>query len=206
MFRKLFATIVTGVIVSTGPLTAQAGLGVVGGYVSSTVSVDPATAGITWAGRSGFAGGVSFSVRVASGASIGLEGLYVQKGADVHIGTASGSEKLTYFEVPILLQLALGNARKPHLFVTAGAQYSVLNTCSQVSAGIADVDCKMSATATTGIRSSDYGVMFGGGAASGRYSLSVRYDLGLANLNKDTSAGQEVAKNRAIMALVSIRL
>ena len=87
-----------------------------------------------------------------------------------------------------------------------GGQYSSLLTCTTSAAGIADIDCKKSATATSGIKSSDYGLVFGGGVASGRLSLSVRYDMGLANLNNDTSAGQATVKNKAVMAMVGIAL
>lgn len=204
--RNGLLTLAVGTIAAAGPISAQAGIGIVGGYVSSNVSVDPATAGTTWSARPGFAGGLSLGVHVAQGVSLAVEGLYVQKGADAQIGIVSGSEKLTYVEVPLLLRIAIGDPRKPHLFLTAGGQYSSLLTCTTVSAGFADVDCKASATATSGIKSSDYGVIFGGGVASRRISLSVRYDLGLDNLNRDTSVGQATAKNKAFMVLVGIGL
>jgi len=87
-----------------------------------------------------------------------------------------------------------------------GGQYSSLLTCKTVVTGIADVDCKKTATATSGIKSSDYGVIFGGGVASGRFSLGARYDIGMANINNDTSAGQSTYKNKAFMVMLGIGL
>lgn len=205
MLRRI-VTLLSLCAAAAAPLAAQTGLGVVGGYLSSSVTVDPTTAGVEWSGRPGFTGGLSLGIGLASGVSFGVEGLYIQKGADVHVGTASGSEKLAYVEVPVMLRIAIGDAKKPHLFVMGGGQYSSLLTCTQVAAGIADVDCKKSATATSGIKSSDYGVVFGGGVASGRLSLAARYDLGLANINNDTSTGQATYKNKAFIVTLGIGL
>ena len=210
MLRRFTVLLCLGAIAAV-PLVAQTGIGIIGGYVSATVSLDPEQAGLTLSGRGGLVGGLSLGARLGGGASLGLEGLYVQKGADVHISTASASVKVNYLEVPLLLRIAIGNVHRPHLFVTGGAEYSFLMTCTETAAGTADIDCKKNATATSGVRSSDYGVLVGGGVVSGRFSLSIRYDLGLANLNNDTSTSgvfgpAPTEKNRAVMAMLGIAL
>ena len=47
--------------------------------------------------------------------------------------------------------------------------------------------------------------MFGAGIAANRYSVSVRYDLGLSNIADGADAGSS-AKNRTFLFLVGVSL
>ena len=56
MFRKLSAALFVGLVAAAAPLAAQAGIGVVGGFVSANVTSDPNPVGTTYSSKSGFAG------------------------------------------------------------------------------------------------------------------------------------------------------
>jgi len=202
MIRKLAATLIVGLFATVAPLTAQVGIGLVGGYVGANISEDPVTTGLTWSSKTGFAAGVSLNLLSSGNIGFGLEGLYVQKGANASAAGFSGSEKVNYIEIPVLLRYNLTSGKGPNFFLTAGGSYSTLMSCTQVVAGQADVDCKTASD----IESSDYGVVFGAGVTSGKLTLSGRYDMGMKNINSDHSVGQHVVKNRAIMALLSIHM
>ncbi|HEX3927617.1 MAG TPA: hypothetical protein VHW65_06440, partial [Gemmatimonadales bacterium] len=54
------------------------------------------------------------------------------------------------------------------------------------------------------ITSFDYGFMLGVGISVQRFSASIRYDDGLADLNPHTDVGETVYKNRALFVLVGV--
>ena len=202
MIRKTAFALSLGAIAAAAPLTAQTGIGIVGGYVGANISYEPAQAGLTWSSKSGFAAGLSLGILSSGSISLGAEGLYVQKGANATASGYSGSEKVNYLEVPVLLRYNLGSGKGPKFFITAGGQYSALLSCTTSVTSQADVDCK----ATNDIKDSDYGLVFGAGATSGKITVSARYDLGLQNLNTDTAATDPVVKTRTFMVLLSLHM
>lgn len=200
MIRKIAVALSLGGIAAIAPLGAQTSIGIVGGYVGSSVSYKPAVAGLTWSSKSGFAVGLSLGFLTSGSLSLNAEGLYVQKGANAAGGGFTGSEKVNYLEVPVLLRYNLTSGTGPRFFLMAGGQYSKLLSCTTSVAGLADVDCKASGD----LKGFDYGAVFGAGVTSGKITLTGRYDLGMQNLNSNATASDPTIKTRAFLALISI--
>jgi hypothetical protein len=213
MIRRILTTIAVGTAAAAAPAAAQSGFGIVGGLVSSNESINPASPVLTTSSRTGFAGGVSYAATVSANLVFAPEVMYVMKGLNLS-GTGPSitikvKERIGYLEVPMLLRYMFG-LKGASLLVTAGPAIAFKTSCTEDQTGIsgepASQDCNDSAGANPGIKSSDIGVMFGAGVAVHRFAFSVRYDAGLKNISQDTSAGASTAKNKAILALVSITL
>ena len=211
MIRKTVAVIALGAITLATPAVAQSGFGLVGGFVSSNATIDPPLGGLTASSRTGFAGGIAYTAKLSSNLVFAPEAMYVMKGVDLSetvAGTAiSVHEKLSYVEVPALLRYMFG-MRGASLFVTAGPAISFKVSCKEEQTGIpgepASQDCNDPSNPNSGVKSSDVSVMFGAGVAVNRFAFSVRYDAGLSNVSNDVSANASTAKNKAILALVTI--
>ena len=214
MIRKTAFALSLGAIAAAAPLGAQIGL--IGGFVSASLTEDPVTQSVTYSGKTGFAAGLSLKAGVANGVSIGPEVLYVQKGTNATFGVGSattyaGWVKAAYVEVPVLLRIAFGSSGT-RFFVTGGGQYSYQLSCTAaVPALVGGVvvtnpdACDKVFTAPAGLKTSDYGAVFGAGVSMGKISFSGRYELGLANVNKDETSTAHKVKNKAIMALITIK-
>lgn len=194
-------------LATAAALPAQSGLGIVAGAASTDLAVDPATPGIIWGSRAGFSGGLSFTAHFGGSLSFAPEALYIQKGADIeYAGANIGSARAAYFEVPVQLRLRVAGSGQRQLFVTAGGQYSRRLDCSLVSSGGSSASCDDVFGNGSGVSKSDYGALFGAGIAFGRLTLSGRYELGLANLNLDTSPDAPSVKSRAIVGMIGISM
>lgn len=210
MITRCIMSLAIGTIVTAGPLAAQSGIGVVGGFVSANITSELPPAGTMYSAKSGFAGGLSLTIGSATGVSVAPEALYVLKGTSVTgtVGTTTytGSVKASYVEVPLLFRVALGGG-STHFYVTGGPQISFEMTCkSEIVTLQPEKDCNDPAAPTSGIKSTDYGVMFGAGVAMGRLTASARYDLGLANINRDATVGADKVKNKTIFVMLGIAL
>ncbi|HEY4319790.1 MAG TPA: porin family protein [Gemmatimonadales bacterium] len=196
---------IAGMLAAGGalPLCAQAGtVGIVGGFVSSNISVSTGSYSGQSA-RSGFA--IGLSLRVPAGAlQFAPEVMYVEKGATDTTDAGFGNLKLGYVEVPILVRYSFPTSSRIHPFLTVGPTVSTRVSCT-ISVTVAG-----SGTSTTSdqcndsdnLRSTDAGVMFGGGVSGRRLSLSVRYELGMVNLSKDDTSPD--FKNRALFVLAGL--
>ena len=184
--------------------TTRPQFGVLGGVVSSTVVGLPS--GATGLKRlRGFTAGVSLTKTLASHLSMAPEVLYITKGAkndevtnSVQIGTA-------YMEVPLLLRWTFNSASAQKTFLIAGPSVAVKVRCrvdKTVGQQNTTVDCKDDPI--NDIESTDAGVVVGAGVTDGRISFSVRYDMGLRQINKG-EASELSTKNRAFLGIVSVR-
>jgi hypothetical protein len=169
------------------------------------LAVSPGVPGFAWGSRAGFVGGLSFTARLGGGISFAPEALFAQKGTDIiYGGTTAGSFQANYLEVPLLFRARVAGGHRGHLFLTAGGQYSAKLNCKIAATTGSDLDCNDTFGANGGIKDYDYGAVFGVGVSAGRITLSGRYDLGLANLNKDDSSDASTVRSRSIMVLVGI--
>ncbi len=177
------------------PASAQGGFGIVGGLVSANVSFEGDDE-FDFGSRTGFALGISMNRPFANGLEFAPELLYVQKGAKAEQSGDSYAVKLGYVEAPILFRMVFGDgSARP--FVLGGPVVGFNVGCKVTFTSSGDSgseDCD-----DDDIESVDYGIMFGGGIMMQRLSLSIRYDLGLANVNASEGGGEQ--KNRALMLL-----
>jgi Outer membrane protein beta-barrel domain len=198
--------LMAGLLATTAalPLCAQgASFGVVGGFVSSNVKFS--SGDLTGqSARSGFAAGVGITAG-SSAFQFAPEALYVEKGISGNSGGTFGNLRLAYVEVPVLFRLSFAASPGIHPFLTAGPTVAEKVSCKlSVTTGSStqSTNCDASSDGTDPVNKMDFGAMFGGGVAGGRLSLSVRYEIGLSNLNKDDSG--ETIKNKALYVLAGI--
>lgn len=187
------------------PVQAQSTFGVVGGFVSSNISVSEGSiAGQK--SRTGFAAGFSVTTPISKGFEFAPELIYVQKGVTADAGNGvTGAVKLSYVEVPLVFRYAFSSAGDAQPFVLAGPEIAMKVSCqisgssgsTSVSQACKDVD------PADEPKSVDYGLLFGVGLSVKKVSVTVRYDLGLANIRDNTSTGS--SKNTALMVLLGIR-
>jgi hypothetical protein len=133
--------------------------------------------------KAGFAGGVFFGINVGGTWAIQPEVLYVMKGTKISAAHVTGNINLNYFEIPVLLKLNLlptKSAISPYVF--AGPSLS-FNAASNVSGLDGTPSIK------DGVRNADFGLVVGAGLDIQKFSLDVRYDLGLQNPMKAEPGG-----------------
>ncbi len=126
---------------------------------------------------------------------------YVQKGAKISDATSTGKLKIPYFEIPVLAHLRIppkgGSIVSPHVYAgpalgfKAGCRVKLTEGTTTISDTCDAADVK--------VKSTDFGLTFGGGVDIGRAIVDVRYDLGLSKLG-DTGSNDNV-KNRTIYLL-----
>ena len=139
---------------------------------------------------------------VASGLEFAPEVLYVQKGLKYGDSDASSLVfRLSYVELPLLFRKAFsdGNTRP---FLTAGPVIGIKVDCKTTETNLGDVATEPCDESGGELKDVDYGVMFGGGVMLQRLSLSVRYNMGLVDINNGDFGGG--AKNRVLMLIAGI--
>ncbi|MGE0441252.1 MAG: porin family protein [Gemmatimonadales bacterium] len=109
--------------------------------------------------------------------------------------------RITYLELPVLARVAFGGSDRARPFVVAGPALAVKAGCQLNVAGD-KVGCN---DQTTGVKSTDLSVVAGAGVESAKFAVSLRYLLGLTNINGN-SGGVAVVKNRALSLQVAYLL
>lgn len=145
--------------------------------------------GATKKTRFGIAGGVSLGYAMAKNFTIQPELLYVQKGAKFESGSAKSTLKTDVLELPVLLKFTpemKGSKVMPTIF--AGPFISMKMTGKIKNEGFADPAENVELDIKDSLKSTDFGVTFGGGfgykMSSGELFFDVRYDLGLTKVVK----------------------
>jgi hypothetical protein len=135
-----------------------------------------------------------------SGGMIGLrpELLYVQKGATTNT-TPSTKFKIEYIEVPVLLTVDVPLGGILGLELYGGPQISFLSTCkADVQNGASGVPC---VTEGLPLKSTDWGLIFGGELAIKMFLVGVRYDMGLTQIVDNPNIN---LKNQALMITAGV--
>lgn len=191
---------------AAAPLGAQVRLGLLAGGVSANITTATADQVPNKSSRTGFMAGVSGTASIGKRLSFGPEVTYVQKGVKAQDNSHTVNEdiKVSYLEVPLLLRanLATGSIRPyliggPAFAIKAGCKLRLYGAGTDTTRDCKDVNAD--------VESSDFGVMVGGGIGFGRFALSVRYDMGMKNINKK-SVGNDEVKNRTLMGVVSVSM
>ena len=183
---------------------AQVRGSVIGGYVSAKLAASFQGTTVTFASRTGFAVGLGMTRPVARDIEFAPEFLYVQKGFDQTAGTDELKFKLGYLEVPVLFRAMFAAGASARPFITAGPDIGVRVSCSgESTSGGSSVSQDCTDVGNSGIKSFDFGVMFGAGVTVRSVTVTARYDAGLADIQKNPPSGQSL-KNRALMILVGL--
>lgn len=204
MTRTLLSTLIAASAFAAAPLTAQSSFGLVGGIVSSNITISGGGASVSYNTRTGFAAGVSMAGPISQGLEFAPELLYIQKGSQINNGSSSVGLKVSYVELPLLFRVKFGSS-STRAFVLAGPAIGVKASCKLTASSGGTSGSEDCDNSDEGLKSVDFGLMFGAGIAHNRLSASVRYDLGLANTLKSTTSGLSY-KNRVWLAMVGITL
>jgi opacity protein-like surface antigen len=163
--------------------------------------------------RVGFIGGAYITYSLNRQFAIQPEILYVNKGAAKDLILINATWAIDYLEVPVLLKFDIvpNGPVHPNLFV--GPAMSVLMSSKF---HVLDYDFDVS----DGMKTMDFGLVFGGGLDYKRFTFDVRYTLGLTNtvdaakVNKITEAepddwyyleGDPSIKNTNLSFMVGVR-
>ncbi|HEX3927885.1 MAG TPA: porin family protein [Gemmatimonadales bacterium] len=203
--RKTLLTLAAAAM-TAAPLSAQVMMGVEGGFASSNISASGTSGTFTTTSRSGFAAGISIAGRLGQGIHLGPDVLYIEKGFQENSDGVTGTFKLNYVEVPLLLHLSFGTGMT-RVFVLGGPAIAFKVSCSadlsNGSGGSIGGDC--TSDSDSDIKSTDVSVMFGAGVMIDDLSLSARYDLGLTNVLNNASNDLSY-KNHTLLILAGFRL
>jgi hypothetical protein len=148
--------------------------------------------------RTGLVAGV-FIVWPASGRlAVQTEALYSQKGATFHEEGASGSVKLDYLDVPILLRLSTPASNGTSFHVFGGPSLGVrLRARSEIEfQGETE-----SEDFSDEVERFDLGLVAGAGVEFGRVVIDGRYTWGLSNLN--TRADDDVKIRHRVFSIMA---
>ena len=179
-------------------------LGIAAGINSSTLGggdVEDASR------RTGFIGGIFLVAPLAPGFAIQPELLYSMKGAKFEDASEgiTGTLKMDYVEVPLLLRFDLSSSGGVRPFIYAGPAISFKASCKAEVEGqgqSASVDCN-EFEGNAAIKTVDYGAVVGGGLAfdmAGRmFTLGARYNQGMAKISDESTT-----KHRVISVLATL--
>jgi hypothetical protein len=120
---------------------------------------------------------------------------FVLSGKGSEFPDDDASIKISYLQIPVLAQYRFSTGKTVNPYLLAGPALSFKAGCTLTYEGD-DMECN---DQTTAVSSTDFGMILGGGVHIGRAQVSLRYDLGLANINGD---GDAVVKNRTFSLAV----
>ncbi len=204
-FARISAALLTCGFTLAAPAAAQsASIGVKGGVSISTLAGPDL---ISTDYHTGVTGGAFAHVGLGRYLGLQPEVLYVRKGAQATVGSATAKSLIDYVEVPLLLTFDIpasaDGAFTPYLMagpaiaLRTRCEFSLEQQGSTTSASGCD-------EGGAGVKSVDYSLAFGAGArirlgTTSSFVLDGRYDLGLGTIDDTSNPGD--IKNRAFLIL-----
>jgi len=193
--RRPLAVAVMVALVAASSASAQLTVGVKGAanISSPQVTENGAAPAIPYRSRTGVTVGATAGLGVTPWLAIQLEGRYTQVGTRQVEAGVTGVLRVSYVEFPLVVRAAIpvrGSPLTPHLFAGGFVRFKTACDIRFSGAVSLNLDC---GTADVGdLRSTDHGVVFGGGAdvrlGPGEVTLDVEYALGLRNVALDPTA------------------
>ncbi len=187
------------------PALAETRLGLIGGSNFSDMNVSPSDPSGSFNTRTNWVGGLTIDVDLSTRVALQFQPMYIRKGADFVLQPDAFFEggvariSTSYVELPVLLQVSLGNGRLEPYIIAGPTAAALLE--AKVSAEGMTEDVKDS------FEDWDFGVAGGVGLRMplGKASTFVegRYTYGLANVGKDTAEGERVS-NRGFQVLLGV--
>jgi hypothetical protein len=175
-------------------------LGLLGGLTSSEVTVDAEDISVTLDSRTGFAAGLSARFPLSPMLGLEIDGIYAEKGFKISDEGDSAELKLTYIDVPVLLNYQLGSGQaRP--FLLGGGSVSFQAGCS-VGATSGDISASAECDEVVEMeqKSLDLGLTVGAGIGFNRFSVQARYTMGMADIFDDND-DSVTSKNKTIFLL-----
>ncbi len=185
--KKLYTLLAALMLVGTISSQAQFKFGIKGGAnFSKLTSTDPAA---QIDNLTAWHGGLMAEIGLPIFA-IQVDALYTQNGAKFNTGTAIEELKNTYIAIPVVVKVSFLKVLNIHV----GPQFSFLTSSS-----LGDLDYKDQ------LESSDLHIVFGAGVDLGMLHGSLRYNLGVKDVNASTVSNFEL-KNNTVMLSVGLWL
>lgn len=129
--------------------------------------------------------------------------LFVMKG--VKLSERSGgtaSVRLNYLEFPLLFRYSAPESSRGAAYVFAGPAFGVkVNTNAQIEAGGQKVDFNIDPS----IKSTEFGLTFGGGVDNDHFLVEGRVTFGLTDVANDITSHLDSLRNRAILVLAGVK-
>ena len=198
MRRSIAIGVIVGGLSTLSFSLARAQIEGVGVIVGPSISSFRGNGSDAFNSQSGFmAGGF---VELGLGGIIGLrpELLYVQKGATRNT-TPSTKFTIEYIEVPVLFTVDVPMAGILGLEFYVGPQISFLSKCrADIQGGASGIPC---ITEGLPVKSTDWGLIFGGELAIKMFLVGVRYDMGITQIVDNPNIN---LKNQAFMVTVGV--
>lgn len=185
------------------PQSAAAGVGVKAGYSWANLRFTGAEPPTALTDLKNFAGGVYFSMGLGL-FSIQPEILYIRQGARLEALPDWMEDRVDYIQVPVLLKIhVIPGPISPMIYAGPYGAYMLSAKGVAFIGGVLEPSVDISDQ----VKSTDYGVVFGGGIDFRlpvlKLSAEVRYNLGLANVAKNPDPGMSL-KTKSLMVLVGI--
>ena len=155
-----------------------------------------------WDGaRADLTGGIYLTIPLTSDFTGKAELLFTRRGFKVaETATTPGSElRLTYFEIPLLVQVG-----DHPVYLFSGASIA-LGVASSATATVNGITRPGSFAREDNVSSFDVGLVMGGGLGRGRYFVEGRYTHGLINVRRESPPGSFV-RNKAFLFMAGVRL
>lgn len=156
------------------PATGITGKGLKLGLGFASINTDYQELDDFFDSRVGFSGGAFLTYSLSPQFAVQPEVLYVSKGAEKDLFFFTAYWSSDYIEVPVLLKFDLMPMGPAHPNLFAGPAMSFLLGSEIGALGV-------SYDVADGMKSTDFGVVFGAGIDYRRFTFDVRYDLGLSN-------------------------
>lgn len=159
--------------------------------------------------KAGFVGGAFAEFMIGDMFAIQPEVLYSQKGIKAEEAGATAKLKLDYIEVPVLFKVNIpieGSKVRPSVYAGPAVAFKASCKVSGSVGGVdVDVDCD-DPLIDLPVKSTDFGVAFGGGIAfdvgGAEVGIDVRYTLGLTKIDDDPDPFD--IKNRVISIMGTV--
>lgn len=155
-----------------------------------------------WDGsRMDLTGGIYLMIPLTADFNGKAELLFARRGFRVpEKGTQPGAElKLTYFEIPLLVQVG----HRP-VYIFSGASIA-LGVASSATSTVNGITRPSSFAREENVSSFDVGLVMGAGLGRGRYFVEGRYTHGLINVLRESPPGSFV-HNKAFQLMAGARL
>jgi hypothetical protein len=171
-------------------------VGVKGGVSFTTLTPEVSENNVDLDRRTGIVAGAFVTWPLAEHVGLQLEGLYAQKGTAFDRPGFTGTTKLDYFEVPMLLVASTAHSHSGTSFQFFGGPSVAFKVSAKSSASTQEetVDVDIPDEWIEGV---DWGVVAGAGVTFGRISVEGRYTFGLNDINGEPEARTKVRNGSA---------